>query len=280
MLDESSHYIRFNFVELRLQCTIVISEAIFFIIFLWLALFQKKVSIIFIYTLFSILILKESIENFNLLNKLQYDGFSGLNIIDTLLTQNLTFEMKFVIVIIMIQVIKLLFFLRFFSSYSRDKLKISLIIIVISLNISPANSKENSIIKISPTKINKLPSSIINYLNQRKCTVPQTFNYSERNIDNIIQGEFFEKGQKDWAVLCSVNGFSSILIFPDSSIIGVKEIARENDNNFFQNFGNNSIGYSRKILPTEKLYIMERNKSVKFTIIHEGIEDIYFMKIG
>ena len=32
-------------------------------------------------------------------------------------------------------------------------------------------------------------------------------------LDNVVRGEFAKRGQSDWAVLCSVNGVSSILVF-------------------------------------------------------------------
>ncbi|HSU33292.1 MAG TPA: hypothetical protein VLJ11_18845 [Bryobacteraceae bacterium] len=64
-----------------------------------------------------------------------------------------------------------------------------------------------------------------------------------------MRGSFIQAGHIDWAVLCSVNRVSSILIFRNSSSDQVVEIGREADINKLQVVGGDKIGYSRAISP-------------------------------
>ena len=56
----------------------------------------------------------------------------------------------------------------------------------------------------------ELPPNVAAVLQSRRCTIPQP--NQDGPARNVIQGEFFRKGQKGWAVLCSSRGKSSILV--------------------------------------------------------------------
>lgn len=56
-----------------------------------------------------------------------------------------------------------------------------------------------------------IPDTIRTELETRHCMVPQT--YEARQPENVVHGAFEKKGTSDWAVLCSVNGASSLLVF-------------------------------------------------------------------
>ena len=57
----------------------------------------------------------------------------------------------------------------------------------------------------------QLPASVQDELNRRGCLVPQT--YEARGPENVVQASLERKGSVDWAVLCSVHGTSSLLVF-------------------------------------------------------------------
>jgi hypothetical protein len=59
-----------------------------------------------------------------------------------------------------------------------------------------------------------LPATILRQLEQRSCMVPQT--YEARGPENVIRGAFEKQGSDDWAVLCSVNGATSLYVFFES----------------------------------------------------------------
>src|SRR5688572_13873626 len=89
---------------------------------------------------------------------------------------------------------------------------------------------DSATLRLSPTAFPHLPSQIRRNLQSRGCTIPQTF--ADTKPHNVISGEFARRGQTDWAVLCSRNKVSSILIFWAGSTRSVAEIAKGEDRNF------------------------------------------------
>ncbi len=57
----------------------------------------------------------------------------------------------------------------------------------------------------------EIPSPIAATLAQRGCMIPQT--WQAHRPENVIHGSFQRPGSQDWAVLCSVNGLTSLLVF-------------------------------------------------------------------
>src|SRR6266571_7420509 len=72
---------------------------------------------------------------------------------------------------------------------------------------------DRQIVRLSPTAFPELPTNVLVELQRRGCTIPQVPMVAQ----NVIKGEFSKPGQTDWAVLCSVNRVSSILIFWNGS---------------------------------------------------------------
>ena len=140
---------------------------------------------------------------------------------------------------------------------------------------------EKEIRRLNPTEFIDLPSEIVQELEQRGCTIPQVY-YSDR-LWNAIKGEFARPGQKDWAVLCSRNGVSSILVFWGGQTPACRgEIAPAEDNIFLQGIGNGRIGFSRAISPVSKKFIHSAHKAFGGPepplIDHEGINDEFMDK--
>lgn len=161
----------------------------------------------------------------------------------------------------------------------------------ITFNLKSTNAKEihhvlgeKKIDKINPSQISFLPKHIISELTKRKCLIPQTFQYNHSKYENVIKGEFEKTGQKDWAILCSQNGFSSILIFWNSSLNRIAEIAKQKDSAYLQGvsgINGKKFGYSRKISVAQKYYVERKlplYKGLKLTIKHQGIDDAFLMK--
>ena len=57
----------------------------------------------------------------------------------------------------------------------------------------------------------QLPAAVQAELNRRGCLVPQT--YEARGPENVVGASLERKGSADWAVLCSVHGTVSLLVF-------------------------------------------------------------------
>jgi len=57
----------------------------------------------------------------------------------------------------------------------------------------------------------QLPAAVGEVLVRRGCLIPQT--YEAHQPENVINASFERHGSSDWAVLCSVNGKVSLLVF-------------------------------------------------------------------
>lgn len=57
----------------------------------------------------------------------------------------------------------------------------------------------------------ELPAGIVELLNRRGCLIPQT--YEAHQPENVVHASLERAGSSDWAVLCSVQGTVSLLVF-------------------------------------------------------------------
>lgn len=140
---------------------------------------------------------------------------------------------------------------------------------------------EKSVVRLPPRSFNRLPAVIVGDLERRRCRIPQTFTSGAPH--NVIRGSFASKGQSDWAVLCSRNARSSILIYWNGSTRNVGRIGDAADSNFLQTIdGNGTIGFSRLISPVGRDTIIASYRSYGGPrppkIAHDGIDDIYVEK--
>ena len=102
----------------------------------------------------------------------------------------------------------------------------------------------------------------------------------ETKPGNVIKGSFVRPGEVDWAVLCSVDRVSSIVIFRNSSPHEIIELARAADIESLQVVGDNQIGYSCLISPVGREFILRHYQAYGGVkpppIDHQGI-DIAFV---
>jgi hypothetical protein len=61
------------------------------------------------------------------------------------------------------------------------------------------------------TSFPELPAAVRDYLDQRGCLIPQT--YQAHRPENVVHARLEGPGSSDWAVLCSVQGTVSLLVF-------------------------------------------------------------------
>jgi hypothetical protein len=57
----------------------------------------------------------------------------------------------------------------------------------------------------------QIPLSIQDQISDRGCLIPQT--YEAHQPENVVHGSFEHAGSSDWAILCSVHGTASLLVF-------------------------------------------------------------------
>jgi hypothetical protein len=140
---------------------------------------------------------------------------------------------------------------------------------------------DEATLRLKPTAFSQLPKNIVLSLQKRKCTVPQTFGNSTPH--NVIRGQFARRGQFDWAILCSRNRVSSILVFWKGSTKSVTEIAPSDDKDYLQGIDDTgNIGFSRAIGVVGKDYILKHYREYGGRkpppIKHQGIEDAFVEK--
>ncbi len=139
---------------------------------------------------------------------------------------------------------------------------------------------EQHIVRLRPADFAELPSNLVRELERRRCTIPQEAYTGLRS--NVIRGELERRGQTDWAILCSVKGSSSILVFWKMSENNPAEIARAEDRNFLQGMGDDKIGFSRRISAVGKVFIMQNycefGGPIPPPIHHQGIDDAFVEK--
>jgi hypothetical protein len=65
--------------------------------------------------------------------------------------------------------------------------------------------------RLPPSSFPDLPPVIANLLDHRGCLVPQT--YQAHHPENVVRAALEQPGSMDWAVLCSVKGYVSLMVF-------------------------------------------------------------------
>ena len=136
-------------------------------------------------------------------------------------------------------------------------------------------------VRLAPRAFPALPRNIVHSLEARGCSIPQLFGSSEPH--NVVKGEFIKKGQTDWAVLCSWNNRSSILIFAGGSSKRVTAIAESADRAFLQTIdGAGNVGFSRAIDVVGKDYLVKHHEEYGGPSLppldHHGINDAFAEK--
>jgi hypothetical protein len=139
---------------------------------------------------------------------------------------------------------------------------------------------ERRIVRLAPSAFPELPANLVEDLQRRGCTIPQEAVTKGRN--NVIEGQFAKPGQSDWAVLCSVKGVSTILVFWNASAKNPAAIAPMEDRIFLQGLTATEIGYSRGIGAVGSDFIMEHYDAYAGPkpppIDHQGINDAFLEK--
>ena len=97
--------------------------------------------------------------------------------------------------------------------------------------------------------------------------------------NNAVQGRFTKAGQLDWAILCSRNETSTILVFRNSEIHDVAELSPAKDRQYLQGGGGSTIEYSRMITVADASFIRRMNDEFGHVSLprldHDGIDDAF-----
>lgn len=142
---------------------------------------------------------------------------------------------------------------------------------------------ERRIVRLEPAAFPDLPKAIIAVLEARGCRIPQTARAT--GPENVISGHFFDDPRPlDWAVLCSRNGRSAVLVIPGD--VGAEllppdgrtivELNEQPDADFLQASANDRIGFARSLSTATATTITEYARHANTSppsLLHDGIED-------
>jgi hypothetical protein len=134
--------------------------------------------------------------------------------------------------------------------------------------------------RLDPAAFSDLPPRIAAVLHARSCTVPQPAGAT--GLRNVIRGLFSDSGEESWAVLCSVSGWSTVLVFRNAQDARPESLARREDRRYLQSLGVDSVGYSREIHTVGRDFIAAHDNVYAgpkpAQIKHHGIEDAFLGK--
>jgi hypothetical protein len=146
---------------------------------------------------------------------------------------------------------------------------------------------DRAVLRLAPSAFPTLPPIIKGDLERRNCTVPQPDPAAigqtpdRDRLHNVIHGHFQRGRQTDWAVVCSRNRVSTILVFWGGRANNVSELEGKPDADFLQGLGVDTIVFSRTIAVASEAHIRDffRRDGAKPPVLeHAGIEDIFLGK--
>jgi len=90
---------------------------------------------------------------------------------------------------------------------------------------------------------------------------------------NVISGAFSAKGAVEWAVLCSIEDTSQILILNATNGAAVDSLNRSGDSGWIQGNGNNTWLFSRQIyvVPMSDLNVVPADTTSEYAVYYGAI---------
>jgi hypothetical protein len=125
------------------------------------------------------------------------------------------------------------------------------------------------------------PPEVIAEIKARNCSVPQT---SSKKPHNLISGQFVTAGRRDWAILCSKEGKSSIQLLTNDKNACLSPLEQADDVGFIQQVENGRNEYSRLIKTETRKNVVKHTKAMSSPdlnakdVEHDGLRDIFLGK--
>lgn len=135
------------------------------------------------------------------------------------------------------------------------------------------------IIRLSPSAFPELPPEVAAAAEQAGCTIPQA--WGETGPHNVISGMFAAPGQTDWAVLCSRDGASSVMIIWGGRVTCPSPIRRAlPDRSFLQVIEPDGILFSRgiaRVRPDPRFWTFPAGFDPD-SLTHDAVSDAFYEK--
>jgi len=132
-----------------------------------------------------------------------------------------------------------------------------------------------SVALLAPAAFSGLSDGVRAALIQKGCMIPQPSNAT--GPENVISGHFRDASATDWAVLCSQNGSSSVMVFWGGAADKVDVIATQKDTDYVQAPKQGAVyQYWRRISTAtpERIRKPKQNRKLE-PFEHDGIDDAF-----
>jgi hypothetical protein len=128
------------------------------------------------------------------------------------------------------------------------------------------------------TSFPALPAAVSAQLDERKCMVPQT--YEARAPENVVHASLERKGSDDWAVLCSVNGSTTLYVFFQSKLSAPIALRRQRDTEWLGSEVVGAYGSAWGIARRgpSQMRAAKSSGSQHIGFDHDGIDDAFVEK--
>ena len=138
--------------------------------------------------------------------------------------------------------------------------------------------QQASIVKrLGPEAFPRLGGPVRTMLQRLRCTVPQTASTVQPH--NVIRGRFLSAQSSQWAILCSRDRTSTVLVIDDTGKV-LATLGRGDDVNYMQADGHGAFVYAREIAvvhPDQMRTALERygdsGQAQTLRFDHDGIDD-------
>lgn len=124
------------------------------------------------------------------------------------------------------------------------------------------------------TSFPALPGVVVTQLDERKCMVPQT--YEARTPENVVHASLERKGSDDWAVLCSVNGSTTLYVFFQSQLATPIALRHQRDSEWLGSEVGGGYGSAWGIARRAPSQI--HSPKAHSVIDHDGVDDAFVEK--
>jgi hypothetical protein len=136
--------------------------------------------------------------------------------------------------------------------------------------------------RLAAAEVPELPAPVRADLERRGCRIPQAF--SHRKPANFARGSFLGTDREDWAVLCSIERASRILVYAGGTTQRVLEVpgSLRQDADYLREVGGGRIGFSRNVTAIAPVQAHRRQTEtlgrVMVRLKYAGIEDAFLEK--
>jgi hypothetical protein len=121
----------------------------------------------------------------------------------------------------------------------------------------------------------QLPPPVQEVLTRRGCLIPQT--YEAHQPENVVHASLQGPGSTDWAVLCTVNGTVSLLVFFSTNYASPATLATAPETERLQSHGSNGVlGFNWGIDPASPEQVHQAQMGMRHPpprIDHDALAD-------